>query len=163
MSDIQNTKKDPSKKQVQKFAEALIKGEALYPVLNMTSKHLAAMYMIAHHFYTQKQYAKALNLFAFISLLDNNNLDYKKATAGCLQSLKLYSQAVPIYTSIARLMPSDPWIFFHLYVCFYNMHEIDAAKKSLHKVITLSTDPQSHTELKNRATVLLNAMVTTHN
>lgn len=110
-------------------------------------------YEVASHYFHEKKYQEASDLFTYLSILDPYSYDFWMGLAAAKQALNKFEESLLHYTTASAIKPEHPTPHLQLSTCFFAIREVDLAKEELAKTLELS---KGHPEYKeNYETALL--------
>lgn len=147
-----------NKKEVEKISikllTNLLEGKSSYETLGFTDDAIKYIYETGRYSYQQGEYAKAMNIFNFLLMLDGNNPLYKFSIASCLQSSGDFASAIEEYADAGMMDPHNPKIDFEIARCFIRLNNSDMAKKALEH----ASKNDSKGELKENIKILIDSI-----
>ncbi|NMK47572.1 SycD/LcrH family type III secretion system chaperone [Achromobacter sp. Bel] len=138
------------------FGEQLFDGLGALPgSQRFTADQLEVIYALAYAHVTQRQYAQALPMFAFLSQYGPTRKHYLAGLALCLQMQARYDEAIRIYSLIGTLFPVTPEAVLRVAECQLALADVPAAQASLRMVAEYAQADAAHAALGERARSLL--------
>ncbi len=138
------------------LGEALHQGlDALPGSRRFSGPQLEIIYGLAYAHVVQRQYAKALPVFAFLSQYGPTYKHYWAGLALCLHMTGRHDEAASIYNLNAMLFPESPDSTLHLAECQLAGGHAPEARETLTLVLRKVEEGSFHPELAARAQALL--------
>jgi type III secretion system low calcium response chaperone LcrH/SycD len=117
---------------------------------------LEAVYAHAYNVFGQQQYAKALQMFAFLTMYRPASAKYRKGLAACQKMLGAYADAEQSYSFLLLLDPNDPEPPLGCAECLIRLGNVKDAVLTLKGAIALAKNA-GRADLQSRAEALLAA------
>jgi tetratricopeptide (TPR) repeat protein len=100
-------------------------------------------YLKAKYLLDEKRYEDASCLFMFLRYLNSEVFEFWLGEAIALQELAKFEEALESYTMTLLLQPDNPYCFFEMADCLYQLKEMPACVEALNLCIEYAaTDPQ---------------------
>jgi type III secretion system low calcium response chaperone LcrH/SycD len=140
-------------------AMAKFKAEAanLASAKRFTDNDLEAVYAHAFNIYQQRQFDKALQIFAFLTTYRPASAKYRKGLAACQKMLGLYADAEQTYTFLLLLDPNDAEVPLGCAECLIRLGNHTDAVITLEGGIALAK-LAGRADLQQRAEAMLAAL-----
>lgn len=132
-------------------------GQSPKEAFNMPEHKICAAYSFANSMFTAGRYDHARNLFEILTMFDPYNPDFYIALGASYHRLKDYAEANACYIKGWAFDQTNPLPLFYAYDCFYQLHDLPAAKVTLENTIDACKDPK-YAKLKEKAKVLLESL-----
>jgi type III secretion system low calcium response chaperone LcrH/SycD len=156
MNPMEPIPMSPSPSQRSAFGDQLFDSLAALPgSQRFTADQLEVIYALAYAHVTQRQYAQALRMFAFLSLYGPTRKHYLAGLALCLQMQARYDEAIRIYSLIETLFPVAPDAMLRVAECQLALADAPAARTSLQMVADYAQANAADSALGERARSLL--------
>lgn len=161
LGELTSNERGDINKQVEAAMERVAKeGIPLYVAMNIPREVIDFTYNEAYNQYRNGHYEKAQEYFEVLNILDGKDKNFILGLAACLQMRKLYKGAVDIYDVLANVIPTSPLPHFYKYECYMQMNQVDEAKASLEKVISLAeSSPNEFKQMSDKAKLMLEGLV----
>src|SRR5690606_39901315 len=99
---------DDQRELSSQIVNILNSGGTLDQVFDLTEEDEEAIYAIAHNYYNNGKYDKAIPLFQFLSIVDHLNIKWWMGLGAATQMAKEYEKAVNAYAMATLLNVDDP-------------------------------------------------------
>jgi type III secretion system low calcium response chaperone LcrH/SycD len=143
---------------VQELKGELLKGRTVREAFDLPEEELESIYGVAYQKYSFGEYRKAADLFRYLLVLDPSRYKYILGLAASLHRLEEYDVAANHYLLASFYEPSNPIPYFHGAECFLRLGKHTMARNGLTLAIATAGDQEEYALLKERATLIKNAL-----
>ncbi len=128
--------------------------------LNLDEKLTLIIYEKAYQLYAAGHFAKAKSLFTILVTCYPSNFQFLYSYATSCFMLKDYAIAADCYVRCSLLDPANPLPYFYAADCYLYLRDLLSACAALKLVIKTSSDYSEYTEVKQRAHLILETLLT---
>lgn len=118
--------------------------------MGFTAENLDTFYAAGYQLFEQGEYANAMTVFSYLSVLDPGDIRFHQAVAACLVWLERYKEAAGSYVLLKLLEPEQPEHLLRLAECTVSAGDPQAAVGILESLIEECIAPE-HDELRIQA------------
>lgn len=126
--------------------------------LGITARELNRVYSQAKQLYDAGKFEEARTLFSALIILDSQVPAFLYGLASTFLMLKEYDGAIEAFLEYAGLVQNDPLPYFFVAECYEKKNDIVSTMIALQTVINRAGDQTHYQEIKNRASLVLNAL-----
>ncbi len=142
----------------EKLVENLTSGGTIGDAYNLTSNELELIYAVAHSYYANKKYDKALPIFKFLTMFDHITAKWWTGLGATWQMTKDYENAVNAYAMATVLDVEDPKPQLQAGYCLVMLGRKTEAREALEGCVIACGSNPAHALLKSQAEALINAL-----
>lgn len=146
------------KETLQQMFSAVKQGIMPKQMLNIGDDALEGLYTQAYMLYNQGKYQDASYFFVLLALLDPNQQKFQLGSAACLHRMEKYEKAAQVYLICSALDQTNPLPFFHAADCYIKLNAHPLAEMCLKNAIDCCGAKPEHALVKERATLMLEAV-----
>ncbi|MEJ2754818.1 MAG: SycD/LcrH family type III secretion system chaperone [Gammaproteobacteria bacterium] len=140
---------------VDAIMEQMLEGTTLAEIKNITPEALEVLYSVAYRFYTSGHYQKAALFFQNLILLNHWDKRYLYGMAASLQGLKLYEEALNIYSALYFVDAGNPELCLNAGVCRLAMGDRAEAEDGFKMALEIARGKDEHKAVFDRAEALI--------
>lgn len=126
-------------------------GHTAQEIVGFSSETMAKFYGVARHFFENRHYQDAADVFLFLVTLNAYNHDYWLGLGMASQMCGSFDLAVDSYEMAAICNIENPVPYFYLAKCLFAMHDRASALQALDLAIEYSGNAVEFAELKKQA------------
>ncbi len=138
--------------------EAIKKGIQPKQMLKIGDETLEGIYTQAYLFYNKGDFKDAAYLFVILMMLDPMEPKYALGSGACLHRLGKYEKAAQVYLLSSSRDPQNPLPHFHAADCYIKLKALPLADMCLKNAINCCGDKKEYELIKERATLMLQAV-----
>jgi len=142
----------------QQLLDLVSQGGTIGDVYNLTDTDKEVLYAVAHNFYKNSKYDKALPLFQFLALIDHVNKKWWMGYGAAAQMSKDYAKAINAYAMATVLDIEDPRPQLQAAYCLLMEKKHDEARMALEGAILAAGDNPAYKHIKTQAEALLSTL-----
>ena len=124
--------------------ESLTAGVSIAQTQDIDPQKIEGLYALGCNYYTQKDFAKAEEIFSFAQRLDSLNPKIIKGLAASRKMLKKYRAALEAYALAGIIDMEDPAASFHAAECFFALEEYQSCADALDAAYGLARGAAHH-------------------
>lgn len=133
-------------------------GGTVGDLYNLTDTDKEVLYSVAHNFYKNGKYDKALPLFQFLSLIDHVNKKWWMGYGAAAQMSKDYTKAINAYAMATVLDIDDPRPQLQAAYCLLMEKKRDEARMALEGAILAAGSNPAYQHVRTQAEALLSTL-----
>ena len=126
-------------------------------VLQISDKHMEALYAIAYNFYQENKYEDANKIFTFLCRCDPIKPKFWEGLAATEKLQKHYNEAITFYYVLTQIRPLKISYYLDLAECFIKMDQKSTAKQCCQLVEFMVGNPVFNKENSDAETCLKKA------
>lgn len=151
---------DPEQKDklVHHLRDEYLAGKSMKESLQVADYQLEQVYALGYRKYQAGEYREASETFQYLLFFDDRNYKFLLGYAASLHKLGEHYVAMGAYQMAALQAPTDPVPLFHLADCYIHTGSPEKAAAALEMVIRMGTLDKRYAELKERASLIKNAL-----
>lgn len=124
----------------------------------MSDAFMKRVYDVANRLMDEKKFEEAGDVFMFLRYLNPLVFEYWLGEATCLHERGQFLEAINIYGMSAILQPKNPYLFFQIANCLYQLHETAASLEAVKICISYAEHDEKRIDLLKQATEVLHAL-----
>jgi len=154
--------KEEKLNQAKAMMEMLQKGVTMRKAMGISDEEFEAMYKYCYSLFAKAQFKEARELFNYMVILQPTQPNLAICLGVCHHKLGDYRYAASSYCMAYSMNPEDPLPLFYCYDCFMKLNEPGSAMASLVGAIDTADDREEFKAIKERASLMLEALKKTN-
>ncbi len=138
--------------------ERLASGGTVGDLYDLNAQDKELIYSVAHSFYRNGKYDKALPIFQFLTVFDHLNQKWWMGLAATWQMMKEYEKALNAYALATLIDVTDPQPQLQAGYCLVMLGKKEEARHALEGAVMAAQDSPAHAVYKAQAQALLNTL-----
>lgn len=118
----------------------------------MSDAFMQRAYEVAVRLMSEKKFEEAGDIFMFLRYLDSAVYEYWLGEATCLQELYSWAAAIDAYSMSLFLKPQNPYVFFQIANCMYQLKEFETSLAAIRICIRDAQQDEQRADLFKQAT-----------
>lgn len=140
------------------LVDLISQGGTVGDLYSLTDNDKEVLYAVAHNYYKNSKYDKALPLFQFLSLVDHVNKKWWMGYGATAQMAKDYTKAINAYAMATILDIEDPRPQLQAAYCLLMEKKRDEARLALEGAILAAGDNPTYKHVQTQAEALLSTL-----